>query len=482
MLPDQEKERGAALDPLLGQVSAVKDGGLLLTSALSPFVQQLLFGRQVDNTACSRATVPSVGTNVVQGVVGDRQGQSQRAPVLKLKAKVEQAAAQLEKDKQELQREKDEWEKAKDEEKRKLQRERMVLNKQSRAMLKLPTKKDRAEMEAMEATLAEERRTARAKEARHKLIVERLRRQIVELQEKNGELREELIGSAAGIVDLAATLTRPQRPPAKPLPPVPRFDRLDFGRGAGPAAAERRGDSAQLRVECSAASAPAVHHAALSPFLDDIGSEAVYSPLRASMRATGAHSSFFGSSRFNGAAAPRISRPPRSTQPARTASGLGLAAPGLLAHGSVPVQETRHSDGKVERMFGDGRRAVTFANGTLKEHSPDGRSVVIFTNGDVKRTFPDSTVEYFYAEVDTWHTTHPDGVEVFYFPSGQTETHHPSGLKEIVGADGLARLVHADGREEEAARGQLSRAAQRSKPSLDSEALAALRLSINSTY
>jgi hypothetical protein len=86
--------------------------------------------------------------------------------------------------------------------------------------------------------------------------------------------------------------------------------RLDFGRGAGPAAAERRGDSAQLRVECSAASAPAVHHAALSPFLDDIGSEAVYSPLRASMRASGAHSSFFGSSRFNGAAAPRISRPP----------------------------------------------------------------------------------------------------------------------------------------------------------------------------
>ena len=37
-------------------------------------------------------------------------------------------------------------------------------------------------MEALEATLAEERRTARAKEARHKLIVERLRRQIVELQ------------------------------------------------------------------------------------------------------------------------------------------------------------------------------------------------------------------------------------------------------------------------------------------------------------
>ncbi len=56
----------------------------------------------------------------------------------------------------------------------------------------------------------------------------------------------------------------------------------------------------------------------------------------------------------------------------------------------VQMQETRHPDGKVERVFGDGRRALIFANGTLKEHFPDGRSIVMFTNGDVKRTFPDS--------------------------------------------------------------------------------------------
>ncbi len=38
------------------------------------------------------------------------------------------------------------WEKAKEEEKKKLQRERAVLSKQSCAMLKLPTKKNRAEV------------------------------------------------------------------------------------------------------------------------------------------------------------------------------------------------------------------------------------------------------------------------------------------------------------------------------------------------
>ncbi len=88
-------------------------------------------------------------------------------------------------------------------------------------------------------------------------------------------------------------------------------------------------------------------------------------------------------------------------------------------------------------------------------------------------------MEYYYAEVKTWHTTQPDGVEVFYFPSGQTETHHPSGLKEIQGADGLVRLVNADGSEEDADVSRLSWAAQRKRPSLDSEALAALKNSIS---
>ena len=53
---------------------------------------------------------------------------------------------------------------------------------QSRAILKLPSKKERSVTEAAEAALEAERKEGRAKEARHKLTVERLRRQIVELQ------------------------------------------------------------------------------------------------------------------------------------------------------------------------------------------------------------------------------------------------------------------------------------------------------------
>jgi|LauGreSBDMM110SN_4_FD.fasta_scaffold09668_2 hypothetical protein len=53
---------------------------------------------------------------------------------------------------------------------------------QGRALLKLPNKKERSAVEAAEAALESERKEARAREARHKLTVERLRRQIVELQ------------------------------------------------------------------------------------------------------------------------------------------------------------------------------------------------------------------------------------------------------------------------------------------------------------
>lgn len=136
------------------------------------------------------------------------------------------------------------------EELRKLQRDRRVLEKQSRAILKMPTKQSKEEVAAVEvrwqlppvanphpeahhrcrqhlclpgrlappplaadqpcrptlpaslprlaalclpqALLAEERRSGRAREARHKLTVERLRQQLVELQDKNGELREQV--------------------------------------------------------------------------------------------------------------------------------------------------------------------------------------------------------------------------------------------------------------------------------------------------
>jgi hypothetical protein len=63
-----------------------------------------------------------------------------------------------------------------------VKRERSNLERQSRALAKLPTRKDRAEIEALEAVVEQARKDSKAKDARHKLTIERLRRQIVTLQ------------------------------------------------------------------------------------------------------------------------------------------------------------------------------------------------------------------------------------------------------------------------------------------------------------
>ncbi|GFR43458.1 hypothetical protein Agub_g4541 [Astrephomene gubernaculifera] len=121
---------------------------------------------------------------------------SERAALVRMRTELEKAANRLEQERQAWEKSRAEeqarWEAQRDAEEARLRRDRRVLEKQSKALLKMPNKKERSAMEAAEAALEAERREGRAREARHKLTVERLRRQLVELQERNHELREEV--------------------------------------------------------------------------------------------------------------------------------------------------------------------------------------------------------------------------------------------------------------------------------------------------
>lgn len=64
----------------------------------------------------------------------------------------------------------------------KLRRERSHLEQQRRAHDKVPSRKDRAEVEALEAVVEQAKKDAKTKDARHKVTVERMRRQVVSLQ------------------------------------------------------------------------------------------------------------------------------------------------------------------------------------------------------------------------------------------------------------------------------------------------------------
>ncbi|XP_064505013.1 centromere protein J-like [Pseudopipra pipra] len=114
------------------------------------------------------------------------------------------------------------------------------------------------------------------------------------------------------------------------------------------------------------------------------------------------------------------------------------------------VQEKiEYCDGKVEEVLTDGRRILTFRNGTKKEISVDKRTTTIsFSNGDVKKIMPDQRVIYYYADAQTTHTVYPDGLKVLQFPNNQIEKHYPDGTQEIVFPDHTVKCLYSDGLKE----------------------------------
>ncbi|XP_015277650.1 PREDICTED: centromere protein J-like [Gekko japonicus] len=158
-------------------------------------------------------------------------------------------------------------------------------------------------------------------------------------------------------------------------------------------------------------------------------------------------------------------------------------------------EKIEYPDGKVEQLFSDGRRIMTFRNGTKKEISADKRTTVLtFFNGDIKKILPDERVKrvlesvgkeeekqddaaslssicvpsghglwclltlkkssysplqiYYYADVQTTHITYPNGMEVLQFPNQQIEKYHPDGTKEIVFPDQTIKRLYDGGLEE----------------------------------
>ena len=78
-----------------------------------------------------------------------------------------------------------------------------------------------------------------------------------------------------------------------------------------------------------------------------------------------------------------------------------------LANQKVVEQYVGH-DGKIQRIYQNGKKEVIFNNGVKRESFPDGYTIVYFNNQDIKQTFQDGKVVYFFAEAQTTQTTFPD--------------------------------------------------------------------------
>jgi len=46
-------------------------------------------------------------------------------------------------------------------------------------------------------------------------------------------------------------------------------------------------------------------------------------------------------------------------------------------------------DGKIQRVYENGKKEVIFNNGVKREVFPDGYTIVYFNNSDIKQTYSD---------------------------------------------------------------------------------------------
>ena len=109
---------------------------------------------------------------------------------------------------------------------------------------------------------------------------------------------------------------------------------------------------------------------------------------------------------------------------------------------------SKYPNGKVEKIYPNGTKLISFGDGSRKEVYADGHTVVRFYNGDIKQTFPNRQVIYYYAEAETTHTTFPDGLEILEFANGQTEKNYPDGTQEIGFPDKTKKYIFSNGEEE----------------------------------
>ena len=325
------------------------------------------------------------------------------------RAAFERAKANLKQDEQRFAKERAAWEarqtaaeeafKAECEEvRRQFKREKAAFMREMEERLTLPTKEERNESKFLKEQLERNEAEFKAERQRAKLTVDRLRQQIVDLTNEVSELRIEkrILEEKSQVADRLRETSS--------VTTVPRHS------------------PATVEADSLLSSHPGVVSMSHTPA--EVDAKASMAP-----RTLSVHDPV-----------PSVSMVPNVT--------------------TAVVREREHEDGRVERHYADGRRLITFPNGTAKEIVQLGArasmETVYFINGDIKRTHPSGLVEYYYSDVETWHTTHPSGDELYHFvQTDQVELHRDAAdgtnrEKEILFPDGTLRKIYPDGREEDA--------------------------------
>lgn len=334
--------------------------------------------------------------------------------------KLEEEKRKLAKEKEELEafvkNEKAKIEEYKEQELKKVQNQKKIAERNQKAVMNMPNRKEREEIEALKEKLTKSAEEHNSKEKKLKITIERQKKQIEELLKRNKELEEEV--HLLEQMRLKAGGEEKSKVAFKSGPKKNSLEDSGFG-GAmvnqrKSSGAEKPKKSAKTSLK-SAASNFIEETDDLEDFqrAEDEAVEEVQEMDRSNMveidEDNGSQNlGEKGDQQFRMAINPdeyaySANKFYQEYIQAKSKSKIRLTEerqPKLLATGS--------DNGKAERKYEDGRVEVTFKNGAIRETFPNGYVIVNYTIGDIKQTLPDGSIIYYYSDQDTTQITLPD--------------------------------------------------------------------------
>ena len=366
---------------------------------------------------------------------------------------------------------------------RRRQRDRLAEGARERAATRECSTQGKLEMESLRAALESERREFGRLEGRHRLEMERLRRQVARLERENAELKAAIQSAESDRLQVWKEAQKLQKVVTHQKAAPRKIPSSNSGGIPAVAAArdERHLESISSGSTCSSestssdSSGVAVIKDSVPKKYDLSIKASCSSPQKAPQNAEDVGKDSRNTQGAAEAVAATAAALVAKKDVSATAAALvakkdvsATAAATFLQISPLMSDKTRSSTAEV----------IRYPNGSVTHRWPDHHSCTTFINGDIKQEFPSGTsycyfvfdifrkkitffrvsssssfffqkiyktgvVEYYFSEVDVWQRTHPStGVETFHFPNGRVESHlpHNKGKETLQQPDGAGAL------------------------------------------
>lgn len=334
--------------------------------------------------------------------------------------KLEEEKKKLAKDREELESftksEKARIEEYKEQEMKKLQNHKKIAERNQKAVMNMPNRKEREEIEGLKEKLNKTTEEFTAKEKKLRITVERQKKQIEELLKRNKELEEEV----HILEQMRLKAGGEEKSKVSSKPSIKKVANDDSGYGHSttsqgkPAGADRAKKNMKQSLK-SAASNLIEETDDLEDFqrAEDEAVEDVQEMDRSNINdqeeeGVSEKVAEEGEEQFRMAINPDEYAYSANKFYQEYIQGKNKSKIEFRTEKQPKLVSQGTDGGKAEKKYDDGRVEVLFKNGAVRESFPNGYVIVNYTIGDIKQTLPDGSIIYYYSDQDTTQITLPD--------------------------------------------------------------------------